>query len=48
MIRYIFLYFACGLGAMTEWMKEHPKKTLFLITIPLCIITSLITSLILK
>lgn len=48
MIRYIFLYFACGLGATAEWMKEHPRKTLFLITIPLCIITSLITSLILK
>lgn len=48
MVKHIILYMLFGLGTMADWMKEHPKKTLFLITIPLCIITSLITSLILK
>ncbi len=48
MIKHIVLYMLCTIGAVAEWMKEHPKKTFFLITMPLCIITSLITSLILK
>lgn len=26
-----------------NWMDEHPYKTMFFVTIPLCIITSVLT-----
>jgi len=30
---------------ITEWMGKHPYKTMFFITIPLCVITSVLTTL---
>lgn len=31
----------------TNWIDEHPIKSMFFVTIPICIITSLITTLLL-
>lgn len=31
-----------------NWIKEHPIKSMFIVTIPICIVTSLITTLLLQ
>ncbi len=33
------------LEIIAEWAEEHPIKAMFFITIPVCIITSLLTTL---
>lgn len=32
------------INKFTEWIKEHPYKTMFFIQIPICIIISYVTT----
>lgn len=35
------------LSRFADWIEEHPYKSMFFVTIPLCIITSVLTTVLL-